>query len=279
MPGSSVPPTIVVAAEEGIVAGIHTENGKIRWRFRLETSPYAIAHSGDIVYISTHTQPTGLVRALHIQDGKDIWQTTNLPLAGRIMLALDGQMLIVDGNRREGINYALDAHTGAIIWQAQSQDQTRSQLITARAGKVYFSEQTGLSVRETQTGQMLWRFSEDVYFITPSEDGAFLAAHASTRDENRLLIFDANDGTIVANLPVDLNSRIIKLAGDIAYMLAYDEENPQIYALRVGDGAKLWQTGDEATPGSHPIVDGTNSAWQATHSIMRMCWRADTRRR
>jgi outer membrane protein assembly factor BamB len=166
--------TVLVGAMGGGVALLRAETGALVWR-RKATQPWlALAHGGDIVYISSWSgqplRPPPLLRrvaldhphrnqrvveiepahveARRVSDGALLWQKSDWGLVALAQMATQRDKVLVASRHTAGDHtlYALDAQTGAIAWarnyashevDAPEQLGTTQRLVAASAGRVY----------------------------------------------------------------------------------------------------------------------------------------------
>ena len=174
-------PTVLVGAMGGVVALLRTETGALIWRQKAPHPWLALAHGGDIVYISLWSgqswRPPVLLRreaedrphrrqrvveiepahvaARRASDGALLWQKSDWGLVGLAQVAPQGDKVLVASPHPAGDRtlYALDAQTGAVAWtrnyesheaDAPKQQGTTQWLVAASAGRVYLMVYSGL---------------------------------------------------------------------------------------------------------------------------------------
>ncbi|HEY7093162.1 MAG TPA: PQQ-binding-like beta-propeller repeat protein [Ktedonobacterales bacterium] len=167
-------PTVLVGAMGGVVALLRAETGALLWRRKAAQPWLALAHGGDIVYISSWSgqplRPPALLRrgaadyshrrqrvvefeparveARRASDGALLWEKSDWGLVALAQIAPQGDKVLVASRHVAGDHtlHALDAQTGAVAWtrnyashevDSPEQPGTTQRFVAASAGRVY----------------------------------------------------------------------------------------------------------------------------------------------
>jgi Ca-activated chloride channel family protein len=149
--------------------------------------------------------------------------------------------------------YALDAATGNLLWQYQTEDDGPTAAVVLDDRVAFNTESCELEVLST-TGQPLWKhwLGDPLMSMPAMADGRVYQVYPDTRGDRRhyLAAFDLADGRPLWKQP--LSGEIITapvLADGHVYVANLDGT---LSCFRRDDGAKVWQEAKSAT--SSPMV-------------------------
>jgi outer membrane protein assembly factor BamB len=182
------------------LAALALNSGAPRWQHREEYSPYHgptdVVVSGGVIYLvadtdTTSTDPahpeSGVLLALHADDGSQLWRTEIGTLASSPLL--DGDTVYVTAQQIAGqagdtkIAYALDARDGSIRWRTplpntsaveDSLALSRGRLFVASSQICFDScNEADLFALDAAGGQLLWRqaVAGNITALPPLADG------------------------------------------------------------------------------------------------------------
>lgn len=252
---SSAPPVLVdgviyVAANESLMA-IDAATGAVLWRFKAGVSGYGTTSptvANGIVYVAAYNP--GTLYAVNAKTGAQLW-TYSYVAGGGAPTVAGGLVYFSNGSEM----LALNADTGAVVWQWQQQGYVQIQTSAAVAdGAVYFAMREddpyhGIVALDAATGQLLWNYAAPYLFVDENtvsvNDGlvffmSILTAYA----------LDAHTGDVAwtsnlgdsANLPLAAANGVVYITGFYT-----------VYALDDRTGDVLWTY----TPGGNPAYAST----------------------
>jgi outer membrane protein assembly factor BamB len=186
-------------------------------------------------------------------DGRRGWKVTlpgNRPLATPAVV--DGRVFLGGGFGSYDF-YALDARTGAVVWQYQTEDDGPTAAIVADGCVVFNTESCELEVL-TVTGERLWKkwLGDPLLSMPAVGAGCIFMAYPDTQGDRRhyLVCFDLRSGEQRWRQP--LVGEVITcpvLADGHVYLTNLDGT---IACFQQDDGSPLWQEPRNAT--SSPVV-------------------------
>jgi outer membrane protein assembly factor BamB len=229
--------TLYVAALDGTVLAVRTDDGALLWHRRVLAGnqyPLPFGTFGATGLVAADgavygNDGTGGVFALRAADGAVLWHNT-LPLQTP---QPDTPLVVADGfvygrtditcRGGQGL-FALDAHTGALLWRAAAPG-LRSTAFAVDGGRTYDEEvepvdavyRVDFVARAASDGAVLWRLPVGAVSSVP---------HSCHSDDLPPLSFAIADGIIYLQ-----SNAAVETPGPF---------HPLIRALRAADGTVLW---------------------------------------
>lgn len=233
------------------VYALHASDGSLVWKYPYDTNNYIpgsnVLLANGAVYLSEHDFKTGkaLIVAVNATSGHVLWQKHyDGVLIGTSNVSRDLDLVAATGStlyatRAQMINqqstwtlYAINARTGAIIWQKQHPE----------------------GVDDADPNPFAWQLVDGVLYgvvnVSPSakqQTGtvALSAYSAATGNQNWTVSLQ---GSTVSHLLVVRNA---------VYTVAQSKSGPSVfYALQASNGVHIWQRAIHDSIGDLAIVDG-----------------------
>ncbi len=223
--------------------GMDASTGATRWSYLLNgpnnNAPSAVAVANGVAYVSLNVStlnPPDAVYAIKTSDGSLLWST---PISYPSAPAVSGGVVYLTSATYPGVSYslyALDANTGAVLWQHQLSGYAGTPVVAN--GVIYYgSNNHTFYALNASDGSLLWSYQNTGgSFTMPvvangtvyvgSDDHSFYALNASTG----ALLWSYQTGAQIYTTPV--------LANGAVY---FSSQDGYVYALNVSDGSLLWR--------------------------------------
>jgi outer membrane protein assembly factor BamB len=190
-----------------------------------------------------------MLTALHVRDGRVVWQREGWSLRRAAELVLDDGMLLADTiapRLEDTCVSALDPGTGETRWSHDTgfHWSIDERLRAARAGRAYVWEERDthvLRVLDSHTGDVVWSVEQSDPFVQLSPEGKLaVVGTTTTAGDVARTVRNTEDGAIVATLP--RTDQPLALTDDgVVYVMLYSDA---LVARRIGEGAELWRASD-----------------------------------
>ncbi len=237
--------------EEGALA---EEGGSVVpiWKFRCEdevrSSPVVY---GGTVYVGTYDNN---LYALQASDGAFKWKfATEGGLAASPALDLDNHIVIIGSE--DTLVYAIDMHTGRIVWTIMTERPVRC---TARVahGHVFFGSDDGrLYAAKSSNGRVIWKY----------DAGGPIRTQPFVTDEH--IIFGAETGEIIG---LDLGgtpkwryrARRGVTSSPVVYegVVYFGSNDWHVYAFDIKNAYAIWRFRTQKPVWSSPAIDPENKS-------------------
>jgi outer membrane protein assembly factor BamB len=215
-------------------------NGNERWAFSNNGSYISPAVAGNHAYIRAESGNQGELIVLDLESGEPAWRFTPRRLSSEGNNFFGGHLsspVVAGGVVFVGAGkelYALDAESGAGLWEFATQDYVTSSA-TVAGGRVFISDFKFIYALDQASGALLWTY--------PANDAISFSAIATDR------VVLVTSGPSVTALDAagggklwELNQQGEKLipagiAGDMAFV----KSTETLYALNLADGSEQWR--------------------------------------
>ncbi|HEX5443017.1 MAG TPA: PQQ-binding-like beta-propeller repeat protein, partial [Pirellulales bacterium] len=163
---------------------------------------------------------------------------------GAVLARLTYRAPYVYGASRDGYVYAIEDLKGVIRWKASVGNPIVEQPMVTDDGVYAIPEIGGLCKLSLETGDVLWRVSGPLKFLSASPTRLYTADRAG-----RMLIFDARTGARVAWLPAEqLALKVFNRENDRIYLATLDGLVQCLHETGLRD--PVWHIGPREDPGS-----------------------------
>jgi len=213
---------------DGNLYALNASTGAKLWAydsFTLMASDPAVV--GGLVYAGTYSSFV----ALNASTGDLVWSFPRGMVGSPAVL--DGVVYVVSGNFGNGDVYALDANTGAELWDYHNGADTLASPAVGN-GMVYFGDTNGLHALNANTGALLWSYPAGNLYGTGSPAVTNGVVYIGTC--NNLYALDANTG---AKLWSYTASDCVSTPA-VANGVLYAADGSALSALNASTGDKLW---------------------------------------
>jgi len=188
---------IVVGTADRTVVLLERDQGRVLWRRRV---PGTVAGGplldGHRVFVATQATPKGRILALRLRTGATLWAAASEGVSAP--LALTDSLLVAVSDA--GLVQALDASTGAPVWQRSVRRAARAAPVPVAGGIAVATIGDSLYFLDTATGTVRARLATPGTILgTPVTDGRFLYCATTA---GRLLAVAVPDLTVAWDRPL-----------------------------------------------------------------------------
>ncbi|HEX9037993.1 MAG TPA: PQQ-binding-like beta-propeller repeat protein [Ktedonobacterales bacterium] len=273
---------VYLATEDGSIWALDAASGKPRWSFTRSAgvgSQYGFdgyaTVSGVNVFVSSDG---GAVYALDISTGRQRWVRT-WPHAGDTIYAapaVDAGLVFVPVGGPDGGGYALNAATGAIVWQVSHVEGFDALPLVAN-GVVYFASQAPgtLVALDEKSGAPRWQTGSSGVNAAPVTDGNLIIVAGADEIVRAYHVQDGSPswtfqtGGAAGNALIPTGAALT-LSGGTLYA---GSQGGVVYALSATTGKQLWSTATNSPIDSPPAV-ANGAIYAATESGKIFAFRA-----
>ena len=238
---------------ETVLNPSNVANVSMKWSYVPTEGPVqgqpAIANGMVYVVAGSTTSGHGAVYAINAQTGAFIWKFMPGLLLGAPALA-NGLVYVNNG----GVT-ALDANTGAVVWQASDSGGIS---VTVANNVVYADsfESPGVDALNGSTGKFIWRHALNAYLTSPPAV-ANGAVYAVAKDGG-VYALDVNTGVTLWSRQLGISPTPqatiysttggLSVGNGVVYVEAADAKsrpprNYNVWALDANTGATIWKSG------------------------------------
>lgn len=253
------------------VYAVNISDGSLRWTFPYDESyPGTLVVAHGLVYLAAYAnqKPGSLVSldtpmaliALVAATGQVRWQRNypNQENGVRVIAASGDTLYAIEGSTLS----ALNAQTGAPIWQKQSSELPMVFYGTVANGVLCLlisppTQRVSIDAYDTATGSKLWStpVSTDVYEIQVEQHTLYAATSGGTSSSTQhIYALQLSTGAIFWRAPITGVAIDMQVFDGEVYALTQQAPNSyhtwQLSALRASDGKTLWA---RAIPGANAI--------------------------
>ncbi len=229
---------MLVETKDALTA-IDLRTGRQRWAYPQSGTYISPAVVGDNVYFRAESGNKGQLVALELSSGRQRWSFTPKRLSnagsgyfgGHLTSPIIADNIVYVGAGKE--LYALDAISGKVRWEFDTQDYVTSSASFA-GGQVFISDFEYFYAIDPQTGTMRWSYPANsaMYFASVATGDIVLISSGQN-----LIALDARDGTMRWEKSVPGEALIP--AGAQGNRVFVKTTNT-LFALDPGDGRELW---------------------------------------
>jgi outer membrane protein assembly factor BamB len=236
---------LFTASTNDIVTALNISTGAPLWETE---QPSEFWRVDDGVFYTIPNPVLGL-RALNAHNGQQLWQKPNIQYQD---MTIDGGNVYLQSNLNQNIQ-AFDGRSGKLHWQFNTHEKGFT--LSTQNGSLLLSnaKKTQVEVLNGQTGKLLWQHQGTLTYPTNKNPNQIAI---SSLQNNEIDIVRTNDGTTLYHIPhvnIPLNNspnieQLFSIANGIAFFIYFTQQysvqytNPQIVAVRISDGAPIWNS-------------------------------------
>lgn len=234
---------LMLVETKDALAAIDLRTGRQRWAYPHVGTYISPAIAGDTVYFRAERANEGQLVALELSSGRQRWAFTPKRLSSASNSYFGGHLTspVIEGNTLYvGAGkelYALDAVSGRVRWEFDTQDYVTSSAAVAE-GRVFVSDFEYFYAIDQQSGLLLWSYPANsaVYFSSVAAGDTVLISSGQN-----LIALNVADGSKRWEKNVPGESLIPAGAqGDRVFA----KTTNILFALNQADGSELWSFED-----------------------------------
>jgi outer membrane protein assembly factor BamB len=200
------------------------------------------------------------------------WQAMqSLDLEGHISLSVAGEVALACTQR---VIFAFNGRSGALLWLAPTLSRRSWPLLAAGGALVYIRGDSGaLEALDAQTGIKRWssegraRIEFDENMLAVGETQVYLSSSRGSHDRSQVITaLGVADGRREQALRLGTGDALAKVTAEgIAYVM----REARLCAIRVADGAELWQSAPlQGIPDAEPETIAKSIRLAASEQIL-----------
>jgi outer membrane protein assembly factor BamB len=235
----------------------NASDGSQRWQHNTGQNFEDVALGTSVIYLAVN----GVIHAIDTSNNQELWhyktgeQFAPLIADGRAILALP------DADQQHTQVLALDANTGATLWQTEVAADTLPDgiaspvgVVGVAGGMIFLSGGGGLKALNETNGALLWnqKIPGGPLSVNQVSNGLVYVIGGGSRAT--LLALNASDGSVRWQFPKSSGVTIVGeqtvVANGNVFLVTEGPASAQVIALKGGDGSVRWQK-----PFQHEMVD------------------------
>lgn len=243
IPGVTLTKTNYLYSEDNSVLSFGITDSKLKWRYAVGTRLHGYPVANDnMVYFSTNSS----LVAVDLITGGRKWEYKSSAFIGQPVVR-DNRVYF--GSVGKGVT-CLDGTTGNLIREFPK--VCNRNIPTIENGILYYVTKSGIVAYNTNSGQMVWEYSDDLYFYNfdvgkrpiYSEGKLICAGYYSNLSKAKMMAINAADGKLVWEQPTFTLVSMENMSVDgntLAYTIRTEDNQSKLVVMDINTAQIRWE--------------------------------------